>query len=840
MKMNAWTVAAAASILASFAACKKSSDSGGGTIVSVGITASKKAVVANGTNSITLTVTDNSGGTVSVSTNRGTFSGGGGSATVTGPTATLTLITCNASADPSCAGVATVTAIDGTASAQATITFGTLASACLADCTADAACPTHACVPAGGGTGTCSGTSPSTCVGAIACTPTETTEATCNDGKDNDCNGDVDCGDAACDNQQCKAGSPTFLCKSGSCVDTVSGLGLEVTPARTRMPANGTATTAVTVKVTSGGQPAGGMGVTVSTTSGSFGLATTGTTNTDGIATFTFTASDTPGVATLTASLSGVTPAISDTATVTFPALGALQIPEAPVQFPVQGAKGSGFQEFGSIAVLVKDDTGQAYPDGLAVRFEHRPLGGSTLGAPLVACVPTDPGCVAFQGATSSGTSPADTVGIATGFLYSGTIAGTLVTTATATVSGVTRTITLPTVAVVGARANAANFSVVCSPRNLPALAETDCAVSLVDAPFTCEALLKDRYDNVLGTATQVIFMSEAASVGKVTTTPAYDPANPAPDLGIAAQIFNTLGAGLPFDVAPIAGEPFSDLGAPDACGVQVHNPRDGLVTIVAIADGEEAFFDSNGNGVYDLGEPFVDLGEPFVDQNDNGQWDPGEWFLDVNGNGAHDGPNGVWDAATKIWTQTVVVYTGTPARMPSGTDFLGTRWSDTLASACTPTPDPAPFAVLAAQAGPPPVPATSQTYFVFASDENLNLLDTGTKYGVDVAVGTIKTNYLGLGSVADDLGLFYRFWPCDQTGACASQCRATGAANPCVMTPSILGFQCGLGASVIITGGATADPGIDVVRWNVSTPYSVFGTGKTALGIRSLTGTNL
>ena len=334
--------------------------------------------------------------------------------------------------------------------------------------------------------------------------------------------------------------------------------------------------------------------------------------------------------------------------------------------------------------------------------------------------------------------------------------------------------------------------------------------------------------------------MSEAASVGKVTSTPAYDPSSPAPDLGIATQIFNTLGSGLPFDVAPNPGEPSSDLGAPDVCGVQVHNPRDGLLTVIAIADGEEAFFDSNGNGVYDPGEPFIDQGEPFVDQNDSGAWDPGEWFLDVNGNGKYDGPNGVWDAATKIWTQTVVVYTGTPATMPSGVNFLGTRWTEnTLAGACTPTAAPASFAVKPAQTGPPAVPATSQTYLAFASDQNLNLLDTGTTYGVDVVVGTITVDYLGLKQVADDLGLFYRFWPCDQSGFCASQCRSTGPALPCVMTPSITGFECGFGGSVIITGGTSADTGTDVVRWNVATPYSVFGTGKTALGGSSLTGTN-
>jgi hypothetical protein len=833
MKTSAWTVAAALCLSASFTGCKKSSD-GGGTIHTVGITASKKAIVANGINSITLTVTDSTGGTVSVQTNRGTFSGGGASASVTGATSTLTLITCNTATDATCQGTATVTAVDGTASAQVQISFGSLATACLADCTADAACPTHACVPSSGGTGTCSSTTPSTCVVASSCTATEATETTCNDKLDNDCNGDVDCGDGACENQQCKAGSPTFVCKSGVCTDTTSGLGIVVTPARTRMPADGAATTTVTVTVTSGGAPAGGMGVTVSTTAGSFGGVTTGTTNTDGVATFTFTASDTPGVATLTAVITGVT-SISDTATIAFPALGALQVPETPVQFPVQGAKGSGFQEFGFIAVLAKDDTGQPYPDGLTVRFEHRPLGGSTLGAPLVACVPADAGCQAFQGATSSGSGPADSTGIATAYLYSGTIAGTLVTTATATVGGVTRTITLPTVAVVGAKANAANLSVVCSPRNVPALAETDCAISLVDAPITCEALLKDRYDNVLGTSTQVIFMSEGASVGKVTSTPAYDPTKPVPDLGIAAQIFNTLGAGLPFDVDPIGTEPSIAHGF-DGCGVRTHNPRDGLLTIVAIADGEEAFFDSNGNGVYDAGEPFIDQGEPFVDQDDDGKWDPGEWFLDVNGNGTYDGPNGVWDGATKIWTQTVVVYTGIPVTLAVGPNLLGTRWADasSFAGSCTATAEATPFS-FSQSAGP-----LSADYVFVASDMNLNMPTSSTKYEIKVVSGGVSTLYDGAEAYADSIGLFYRYWPCDKTGSCASQCRSTGAALPCLMTPSISGYGCGVAAGVTVIAGSSADTVPDLIDFDVSTTYSVFGSTKTTLTRRVLGGESL
>lgn len=40
--------------------------------------------------------------------------------------------------------------------------------------------------------------------------------------------------------------------------------------------------------------------------------------------------------------------------------------------------------------------------------------------------------------------------------------------------------------------------------------------------------------------------------------------------------------------------------------------------TILAFAQGEESFIDSNGNGLYDFNEPFVDLTEAFVDYNED------------------------------------------------------------------------------------------------------------------------------------------------------------------------------------------------------------------------------
>ncbi|WP_426751012.1 Ig-like domain-containing protein [Myxococcus sp. Y35] len=92
-----------------------------------------------------------------------------------------------------------------------------------------------------------------------------------------------------------------------------------------------------------------------------------------------------------------------------------------------------------------------------------------------------------------------------------------------------------------------------------------------------------------------------------------------------------------------------------------VNNPRDNLVSLIAITSGEEAFDDLNNNGVWDSGEPFEDTTEPFVDNNDNGTWDPGERYVDTNGDGRWTGKNGRYDASTLIWVQERILWTGMP-----------------------------------------------------------------------------------------------------------------------------------------------------------------------------------
>jgi len=99
---------------------------------------------------------------------------------------------------------------------------------------------------------------------------------------------------------------------------------------------------------------------------------------------------------------------------------------------------------------------------------------------------------------------------------------------------------------------------------------------------------------------------------------------------------------------------------------------------VLAFAQGEESFTDSNGNGQYDFGEPFVDLPEAWLDKNEDGVFDNGsrdftnqecygpeaplssnnpatlnkcyqeggqeETFVDFNNNGSFDTGNGIYN----------------------------------------------------------------------------------------------------------------------------------------------------------------------------------------------------
>ncbi|MEI8031165.1 MAG: hypothetical protein WCH35_15410 [Comamonadaceae bacterium] len=96
-----------------------------------------------------------------------------------------------------------------------------------------------------------------------------------------------------------------------------------------------------------------------------------------------------------------------------------------------------------------------------------------------------------------------------------------------------------------------------------------------------------------------------------------------------------------------------------------------GRVSILAYVAGEEDFVDLNGNNVYDIGEPFADLGRPYRDDNGqsasgaNGVFDAGEFQVPRDGSPAcvagqvSCSSDGVWGAADVRRQATVVFASG-------------------------------------------------------------------------------------------------------------------------------------------------------------------------------------
>jgi hypothetical protein len=164
-----------------------------------------------------------------------------------------------------------------------------------------------------------------------------------------------------------------------------------------------------------------------------------------------------------------------------------------------------------------------------------------------------------------------------------------------------------------------------------------------------CQANVTDQFHNPVEGAA-VYFSSEAGSIEAVGIT------NSA---GIASVTFSSRGWA-PADVPTTGAESAGPGGG-------TMNPRDSAATIIAWTVGQEMFNDANGNGVYDEGEYFIDIGEPFVDADDDDVYTPGgshETFTDVavpgrELNGEYDGANGIWDAYTQIWGTTRIVYSG-------------------------------------------------------------------------------------------------------------------------------------------------------------------------------------
>ncbi len=220
---------------------------------------------------------------------------------------------------------------------------------------------------------------------------------------------------------------------------------------------------------------------------------------------------------------------------------------------------------------------------------------------------------------------------------------------------------------VVGTQPSVKKSSISCTPTNVPVFTGPNfppCSGSLQAPPVTadvvCTAQLVDRFGHDVAVPVSVNFYSEAGSIqGSTVQTPAFGQ----PNAGQASVTINPSGNG-PVPVTPQPGEPalFDPNGAICAAP-HIFSPRQGLVTVLAVFNGEEPFDDSNAS-VWSPGVMFSDYPAPFVDANDNSVFDIGDTCISPVSGGCL-GPNGTWDANTSVYVQTRVFFTGSPITFP-------------------------------------------------------------------------------------------------------------------------------------------------------------------------------
>jgi adhesin/invasin len=419
-------------------------------------------------------------------------------------------------------------------------------------------------------------------------------------------------------------------------------------PAKVLLTADATSisvggTTGITAEVldADGNKVADGTAVTFKTSLVGTGITPSATT-TDGVATAVFSAGTAAGVATVTATANQASATIS--IRIQPGSAGSLDFVSAnPTAI---GVIGSPLPQQSTITFRVLDHSGNPAADGTVVAFTiSSGVGGGEFLTPLTA-----------------GT----TGGLASTILTSGTVSGPIRVKASVTVvdptTGKTTTFSSSStnVSIEGGSPSAFHLGVGPGFLNI---------AGQVTLGIICpvKATVGDRFGNPVPPGTAVSFF---ANGGVITAQ------GPTDENGDADVVIKT-------------GPPIPHVGS----SIDPTDPRTGMVTIIAVTQGEEGFIDANGNGLFDGPQEFdssLDTPEPFIDHvtlcieqlpdgttrpcqlppdpslprvfSGNGKFDPTdpfELFIDGNGNGAWDGPNGVWDANKSIFASTTVLFSG-------------------------------------------------------------------------------------------------------------------------------------------------------------------------------------
>jgi len=305
------------------------------------------------------------------------------------------------------------------------------------------------------------------------------------------------------------------------------------------------------------------------------------------------------------------------------------------------GLRGSGSNEVATLTFSLTDTAGNPVADGQVVNFSlHAPTGGAE-----------------FISASSASTIDGEVFVL----MGSGDVAG--VATVTASTESELGTIATEARVTMGySKPDQNHISIAAETLNVPGLVRFG-----IENKIT--AYIADRFSNPVPAGTPVFFASECGIMALEDSS------------GVASNLTNNFGIATATSITA--------------------QPASSLCRMLVWTEGEEAYTDSNGNGVYDEGEPHEGIGEPFIDANDNEIFDSSELYFDLDNNGAYTSADNGWDADTFVWTSQNV------------------RWSGRTAA---PTISPASVEIAAGD---------TQEFTITVADVNGNPLPAGSKLSV-------------------------------------------------------------------------------------------------------------
>ncbi len=435
--------------------------------------------------------------------------------------------------------------------------------------------------------------------------------------------------------------------------DELAAATVNVSSNPSEITVGGTSVISATVLDSNGDPMAAGTNVNFEVNNTALGtvVSSASISGTSGVAQATFSAgTTTAGTATITAT-SG---AISGTTTIDIVSAdaGSIEFESADPQIIV--IKGSGGVETSVVKFLVKDTNGDPVVGSQTVTMTlSGPNGGEYIGS--------------IEGATTLDVGTVD--GYATVVLHSGTIPGTA--TINAAVEGTSLTTSSGVIAIGGGVPSEGHFTLSTSQFNLEGLKYTN-----ITADITAQ--IADRYGNYnVLEGTSVSFYAECGAIDRATNLNAegenyvvFRTQNPAPE-DVAPSLEDGETLELEQDIIASYASVF---------GVTIddsNNPRDGLCTLIAVVDGEEEFTDTNGDGLYNDGEPYDDTYDDIHLDMDDDSWviaygaetagvpfDPAfeDLVVDRNLDGNFDGMNDVWDSNKRISKPIKLLITGIPS----------------------------------------------------------------------------------------------------------------------------------------------------------------------------------